>query len=160
MLSRSGAAREPLSLDGPSSAAQVSTRPGSPGVRTLGGNDMNSKPADELFSKAVAASAATESSNGLASRRDLLMAPLLAAIPLALLTERAGAAPDPNMTIVKSPEDLTWVDMFNSGEGAKIYAAGGKIVSSANLYGETSKPGILLRSDQMVSWLHERPTLV
>ena len=53
-----------------------------------------------------------------------------------------GAAPDPNMTIVKSPEQLTWVDMFNSGEGAKIYAAGGKIVSTANLYGETSKPGI------------------
>ncbi len=70
------------------------------------------------------------------------MAPLLAALPLAFLTEQAGAAPDPNMTIVKSPEQLTWVDMFNSGEGAKIYAAGGKIVSTANLYGETSKPGI------------------
>ena len=103
---------------------------------------MNSKPADALFSKAVAAPVPTESSSGLASRRDLLMAPLLAALPLALLTERAGAAPDPNMTIVKSQEELTWVDMFNSGEGAKIYAAGGKIVSSANLYSETSKPGI------------------
>ena len=103
---------------------------------------MNPKLAVELFAKAVAPSAPTESSSGLASRRDLLMAPLLAALPLALLTERAGAAPDPNMTIVKSPEELTWVDMFNSGEGAKIYAAGGKIVSTASLYGETSVPGI------------------
>jgi hypothetical protein len=103
---------------------------------------MNSKPADQVFSKAVAATGFGESGSGLASRRDLLMAPLLAALPLALLTEQAGAALDPTMTIVKPQDQLTWVDMFNSGEGAKIYATGGKIVSTANLYGETSKPGI------------------
>ena len=103
---------------------------------------MNSKPADQVFSKAVAATGFGESGSGLASRRDLLMAPLLAALPLALLTEQAEAAPDPTMTIVKPQDQLTWVDMFNSGEGAKIYAAGGKIVSTASLYGETSKPGI------------------
>ena len=78
---------------------------------------MNSKPADQVFSKAVAATGFGESGSGLASRRDLLMAPLLAALPLALLTEQAGAAPDPTMTIVKPQDQLTWVDMFNSGEG-------------------------------------------
>jgi len=76
------------------------------------------------------------------SRRDVLMAPLLAALPLALIGERACAAPDPTMTIVKSLGELTWVDMFNSGEGAKVYAAGGKIVSTAALFSEPSKSGI------------------
>jgi len=79
---------------------------------------------------------------GLSSRRDLLIAPLLAALPLALLGDRALAAPDPAMTIVKSPDEITWADMFNSGEGAKIYAAGGKIVSIGALYGDPSKAGI------------------
>ena len=121
---------------------------------------MNSKPADALFSKAVATPAPTKSGNGLASRRDLLIAPLLAALPLALLTERAGAAPDPNMTIVKSQEQITWVDMFNSGEGAKIYAAGGKIVSIGEPVQRDLEAGHLLHSDQMVSRLHERAALV
>jgi hypothetical protein len=103
---------------------------------------MNSKPADALFSKAVVAPAPTESGSGLASRRDLLMAPLLAGLPLALFTDRAGAAPDPNMTIVKPPDEIPWVDGFTTGEGAKIYAEGRKIQSEAHLYSEPSKPGI------------------
>jgi hypothetical protein len=78
----------------------------------------------------------------LTSRRDLLIAPLLAALPLMLTSERADAAPDPAMTIVKPPDELVWTDMFNSGEGAKVYAAGGKIATTTNLYSETSKPGI------------------
>jgi hypothetical protein len=99
-------------------------------------------PADKLTSKGAAKPRSEELAGSLASRRDLLMGPLLAALPLALLGERAEAAPDPTMTIVKLPADITWVDVFNTGEGAKIYAAGGKISSMANLYGDPSKPGI------------------
>lgn len=44
----------------------------------------------------------------LATRRDLLITPLLAALPLALVAGRADAAPDPAMTIVRLPEQLTW----------------------------------------------------
>jgi len=43
-----------------------------------------------------------------ASRRDLLVAPLLAAIPAALLTSSADAAPDPAMTITRLPAEITW----------------------------------------------------
>lgn len=103
---------------------------------------MSSKSVDELFAETSSRLGRGESGSSLASRRELLMAPLLAALPLALLGEQAAAAPDPNMTIVKSQEEITWIDMFNSGEGAKVYAAGGKIATVANLYSETSKPGI------------------
>jgi hypothetical protein len=108
----------------------------------MGGDDMSAYSNDEHRSEEAAVSGSKEPTCSLTSRRDLLMTPLLAALPLALLAERAAAAPDPNMTIVKLPDQITWVDMFNSGEGAKIYAAGKKIVSQANLYSETSKPGI------------------
>jgi hypothetical protein len=105
-------------------------------------DEMNPKSVDRSWSRESALPSLKEPGISVASRRDLLMAPLLAALPLALLAERAVAAPDPNMTIVKLPDQIAWVDMFNSGEGAKIYAAGKKIVSQANLYSETSKPGI------------------
>ncbi len=97
---------------------------------------------DTLTFKSAAKPRSKELDGSLASRRDLLMGPLLAALPLVLLGERAEAAPDPTMTIVKLPADIPWVDMFTTGEGAKIYAAGGKIVSVANLYSDTSKPGM------------------
>jgi hypothetical protein len=42
------------------------------------------------------------------ARRELLLAPLLAALPMALAAGRAGAAPDPGMTIVKPPGELSW----------------------------------------------------
>ena len=44
-----------------------------------------------------------------ANRRDLLIAPLLAAMPAALLGGRADASPvDPAMTFTKLPEQITW----------------------------------------------------
>jgi hypothetical protein len=98
---------------------------------------MNPTPLDDRFGIAPAAPGPL-----LTSRRDLLIAPLLATLPLMLASEWADAAPDPAMTIVKPPDELVWTDMFNSGEGAKIYAAGGKIATTTNLYSETSKPGI------------------
>ena len=43
------------------------------------------------------------------SRRELLLAPVIAALPMALLGSAAGAAgPDPAMTIVKLPDQLVW----------------------------------------------------
>jgi hypothetical protein len=43
----------------------------------------------------------------IANRRELLLMPLLA-LPAALVA-RSEAAPDPSMTIVKPPPELTWV---------------------------------------------------
>ena len=45
----------------------------------------------------------------LANRRDLLVAPLLAAIPAALWDDRANASPiDPNMTFTEVPDQIAW----------------------------------------------------
>jgi hypothetical protein len=44
----------------------------------------------------------------IATRRELLIAPLLAAMPTALAAGAAVAAPDPSMTIVKLPAQLSW----------------------------------------------------
>ena len=74
---------------------------------------------DQLTFKGAAKPQSEKFDGALASRRDLLMGPLLAALPLALLGERAEAAPDPTMTIVKLPADIAWVDMFTTGEGAR-----------------------------------------
>jgi hypothetical protein len=105
---------------------------------------MNSTPLDDRLGIAPATPGPL-----LTSRRDLLIAPLLAALPFALLGERADAAPDPAMTIVKPPDQITWVDGFTTGEGAKIYAEGRKIQSEAHLYSEPSKPGIYYT---MIRW--------
>jgi hypothetical protein len=46
----------------------------------------------------------------LTTRRDLLIAPLLAALPAALSSREADAAgPDPTMTIVTLPQEIVWV---------------------------------------------------
>ncbi|HEX7969378.1 MAG TPA: hypothetical protein VF502_14250, partial [Stellaceae bacterium] len=63
------------------------------------------------------------------TRRDLLIAPLLAALPMAL-PGAAAAAPDPAMTIVKLPGELTWV----KGEGFPD-----KSVEQAPLWSRTSE---------------------
>src|SRR5260221_488772 len=69
----------------------------------------------------------------LATRRDLLIAPLLTALPLALAAGRAAAAPDPTMTIVKLPEQLTWVKPPDFPE---------RSVEQAPLWSKTSEPGL------------------
>jgi hypothetical protein len=69
----------------------------------------------------------------LATRRDLLIAPLLAALPLALAAGQAGAAPDPAMTIVKLPDQLTWGKAPDFPE---------KSVEQAPLWSKTSEPGL------------------
>lgn len=68
------------------------------------------------------------------NRRDLLMAPLLAALPTTLLAAHAGAAgPDPTMTIVKPPNEITWTN--NPAFPANS-------VEQAPLWGKTSEPGL------------------
>jgi hypothetical protein len=71
--------------------------------------------------------------DSLATRRDLLMGSLLAALPLALSTDQAGAAVDPAMTIIKPPPDLTWVKAEGFPE---------KSVESAGLWGKTGDAGL------------------
>jgi hypothetical protein len=67
-----------------------------------------------------------------ASRRDLLLAPFLAAFPLAFASQ-ARAAVDPAMTIIKPPEELSW---------AKPEGFPEKSVESAALWGKTGDTGL------------------
>ena len=110
---------------------------------------MNLNPEDSLTSTTASIPQSIRLDAAPASRRDLLLAPLLATLSLALLGGRTEAAPDPAMTIVRLPEEIVWSDPFNVGEGAKIYATGARIVSLANLYGDPTKPGIYYR---LVKW--------
>jgi len=62
----------------------------------------------------------------LITRRDRLIVPLVVAVPMALLATAASAGgPDPTMTIVKPPEQLTWTrnprapDFQSAGRGFK-----------------------------------------
>lgn len=66
-------------------------------------------------------------------RRDLLAAPLVAALPLIFSAARAGAAVDPAMTIVKLPQELTWA----TGPGFPE-----KSVESAQLWSKTGEEGL------------------
>jgi hypothetical protein len=73
-------------------------------------------------------------SEPVATRRELLIAPLIAALPTALLAEAAGAAgPDPAMTIVKLPAELAWSSLPGFPE---------KSVESAALWGKPSDAGL------------------
>jgi hypothetical protein len=47
--------------------------------------------------------------NALTTRRELLLAPLLAALPAAFLAEAAAAAPAPGLTIVRLPDQLAFM---------------------------------------------------
>ncbi len=62
----------------------------------------------------------------IATRRELLIAPLLAAMPTVLAAGAAVAAPDPSMTIVKLPAQLSWTappDVpANSVENAPLWS--------------------------------------
>jgi hypothetical protein len=68
-----------------------------------------------------------------ANRRDLLLAPLLATIPAALLGDRAEASPiDPAMTYTRLPDQIVW-EARNRPP---------KTVEQAPLWGKTSEPGL------------------
>ncbi|HXZ01555.1 MAG TPA: cupin domain-containing protein [Stellaceae bacterium] len=66
-------------------------------------------------------------------RRELLVAPLLAALPTLLAAGRAAAAPDPAMTIVKAPSELAWAKPPDFPENS---------VESATLWSKPSEPGL------------------
>ncbi|HLJ62461.1 MAG TPA: cupin domain-containing protein [Stellaceae bacterium] len=63
------------------------------------------------------------------NRRELILAPLLAAFAAGA----AGAAPDPNMTIVKLPDQITWLKQDGFPPDS---------VEQAPLWGKTSEAGL------------------
>jgi len=68
------------------------------------------------------------------SRRELLIASLVAGLPMALFRSGAAAAgPDPTMTIVKPPAELVWSKPPDFPE---------KSVESAPLWSKTSEAGL------------------
>jgi hypothetical protein len=69
-----------------------------------------------------------------ANRRELLIAPLLAAMPTALLGAHAGASPiDPAMTFTKLPDQITWEPARNRPR---------RTVEQAMLWGNSSELGL------------------
>ena len=68
-----------------------------------------------------------------ATRRELLLAPLLVALPEVLAAGTAAAAPDPSMTIVRLPAQLTW----SSQPGFPANS-----VETAPLWSKTSERGL------------------
>jgi hypothetical protein len=68
-----------------------------------------------------------------ASRRDLLIAPLLSAFPAMLLAPAATAAPDPSMTFTRLPDQIVWTHAPNAPEHS---------VENAPLWGKSSEPGL------------------
>jgi hypothetical protein len=70
-----------------------------------------------------------------ASRRDLMLAPLLAALPQLLTIGRADAAPDPTKTIIVKPADID----FKPALGAPP-----KSIEEAHLFSKSSDPGLYL----------------
>src|ERR1035441_9452701 len=82
--------------------------------------------------------------NFFANRRDLLIAPLLAAIPIALLGDHADASPvDPAKTFTKLPDQITWEKARNRPP---------KTVEQALLWGKSSEPGLYY---YLVKWYPE-----
>jgi hypothetical protein len=74
------------------------------------------------------------------SRRDLLLTPLLAALPLALLGKHALAAADPTTTIVRQADQIAWEAALDRPRN---------IVEYAYLWGKPSEPGPYL---SLVKW--------
>jgi hypothetical protein len=66
-------------------------------------------------------------------RRELLFASLAAALPMALLSRGAAAAPNPAMTIIKPPGELVW---------SKSRDYPDKSVERAALWSNISDPGL------------------
>ena len=69
----------------------------------------------------------------ISSRRELLFAPIFAALSSAVAPRDAAAAPDPAMTIVTPPADLVWTPLLGSPEHC---------VESAALWNKPSEPGL------------------
>jgi hypothetical protein len=67
------------------------------------------------------------------SRRDLLIAPLLTALPMTLLARAAGAAPDPAMTFTRLPDQIAWRSAPGNPENS---------VEDAPLWGQSSESGL------------------
>jgi len=69
----------------------------------------------------------------LTTRRELLVAPLLAAMPGLLASAAQAAGPDPSMTIVKLPKEIIWEVARNRPP---------QTVEQAWLWGNSSQPGL------------------
>ena len=68
-----------------------------------------------------------------AGRRDLLLAPLLAGLPMALASAASASPLDPAQTIIRMPADLSWIP---------IRGYPGQSVDMCPLTGDTTKPGL------------------
>jgi hypothetical protein len=76
----------------------------------------------------------------LSGRRELLFAPLLAALPLALASERAQAEKlNPDWTIVRRPDEIKWHSQAEFSHG----------VEAAPLFGSINEPGLYFT---LVKW--------
>jgi hypothetical protein len=69
----------------------------------------------------------------LAQRRNLLLAPLLAALPLALAEEAQATPLDPKQTMVTLPDQIAWKARANWPKDS---------AASANLFGSLNQPGL------------------
>jgi hypothetical protein len=70
-----------------------------------------------------------------ANRRDLLIAPLLMALPQLLMAGSADAAPDPSKTIIVPPKDLVFKTSLNAPP---------KSIEVADIYSKQSEPGLYM----------------
>jgi hypothetical protein len=69
----------------------------------------------------------------LAQRRDLLLAPLLAALPLALSEEARATPLDPQQTMVTLPDQIAWKARPNWPKNS---------AATATLFGSLNQPGL------------------
>ncbi len=68
-----------------------------------------------------------------AGRRDLLLAPLIAALPVAMLQSASASPLNPAQTIIRPPAEHLWVPNANYPE---------RSVDMCPLTGDTNKPGL------------------
>jgi hypothetical protein len=86
----------------------------------------------EALARTLASASGTQFNDIAATRRGLVLAPLLAALPVALVTDPAHAV-DPTQTQVTLPDQMQW----------KPWSAGGAegAMESAAVFGAIDKPG-------------------